>query len=186
MCHFIVYKRLCLSQVLSSYMPYLNESPNLTKAPTLLDFGESLSQRAHKVPADAPGPSQWVILLWCGHRTLLHPLSLAQGSTYYIKIKVSVFRTLSFKTSASHLHYKKRRYLYNWSHFVSIYIAFINGAHISHTKNWTLPLTRLQLCAYLELDINLLLILSLRFFFVVPWAKKLNKHFVSPQPKLPP
>lgn len=58
MCHFIVYKRLCFSQVLSSYMPYLNKSPNLTKSPTLLDFGESLSQRAHKVPADAPGPSQ--------------------------------------------------------------------------------------------------------------------------------
>lgn len=99
MCHFIDYKRLRLSQVLSSYMPYLNESPNLTKAPTLLDFGESLSQRAHKVPADAPGPSQWVILLWCGHRMLLHPFS---PSAHYFKIKVSVFSTLSFKTSASH------------------------------------------------------------------------------------
>lgn len=74
MCHFIDYKRLRLSQVLSSYMPYLNESPNLTKAPTLLDFGESLSQRVHKVPADAPGPSQ------VSHPALMWPYDVAAPS----------------------------------------------------------------------------------------------------------
>lgn len=73
-CHFISYKRLCLSEVLPSYMPYLNEWPNSTKAPTLI-LESSCSD---------------VAIVWCctrSHQCKLHILLSNKGLS---------FRTLSF------------------------------------------------------------------------------------------